>query len=254
MKPLIGIGSDIEPEGRRDRAFAYSTYIDSLRRAGAIPVLIPPQPENVNDLLAGLDGIVLAGGYDCDPQLYGEQPHPSIEMMDRRRQENDLTLAKAARDRGIPTLGICLGLQVMNVANGGSLIQDIHSELQTAIEHVSEPEDRARHDVTLEEGTRLRSILTGPKTINVNSSHHQAIKDVARGFRVTAEAPDGVVEGLEDPEHPFYMGVQWHPEDMPGEATASALFLAFVEAARKYAGRKRQSATDLSPAGIGRTE
>ncbi len=254
MKPLIGIGSDIEPEGRRDRAFAYSTYIDSLRRAGAIPVLIPPQPENVNDLVAELDGIVLAGGYDCDPQLYGEQPHPSIEMMDRRRQENDLTLAKAARERGIPTLGICLGLQVMNVANGGSLVQDIHAELQTAIEHVSDPEDRARHDVTLEEGTRLRSILTGPKTINVNSSHHQAIKDVARGFRVTAEAPDGVVEGLEDPEHPFYMGVQWHPEDMPGETSASALFRAFVEAARKYAGRKRQSATDLSPAGIARTE
>lgn len=255
MKPVIGIGSDIEQTSeRRARAFAFSTYIDSLRRAGAIPVIIPPQPENAAEIVAELDGIVLAGGEDCDPALYGESRHPTTETMDPRRQENDVTLAKAARERGIPTLGICLGVQVMNVAAGGTLIQDIASELQTKVEHVSEPEHRARHDVILEDGTRLRSILDGPRQINVNSSHHQAIKDVGRGFRVTAEAPDGIVEGLEDPNHPFYLGVQWHPEDMPGENSASRLFGAFVEAARKYAERKRQTATDLSPAGISRSE
>jgi len=255
MKPLIGIGSDVEKTtGRRDRAFAYTTYVDALRRAGAIPVLIPPQPENAADIVGELDGILLAGGQDCDPRLYGENPHPSVEMMDHRREENDVTLAKVARQHGIPTLGICLGLQIMNVAGGGTLIQDIHSELRTNIEHVSDPDDRTRHDVTLEDGTRLASILGGPRQMNVNSSHHQAIKDVARGFRVTAEAPDGVVEGLEDPAHPFYMGVQWHPEDMPGENSASTLFRAFVDAARKYAENKRQTATNLSPAGISPTE
>src|SRR6184192_1895546 len=106
-KPLIGIGSDVlQKQGERDRAFVYTTYIDSLRRAGAIPVLIPPQPENAADIVEELDGLLLAGGDDCDPAIYGEERHPSVEPMDARRQSNDLTLAKAARERGIPTLGI----------------------------------------------------------------------------------------------------------------------------------------------------
>jgi len=255
MKPLIGIGSDVQTApGKRDRAFAYTTYIDSLRKAGAIPVVIPPQPENAADIVEELDGILLAGGDDCDPAAYGEQRHPSVEPMDPRRQNNDLSIARAARERGIPTLGICLGLQMMNVAAGGTLMQDIESEMKTEIEHVSEPEDRARHDVRLESGTRLASILGGGRDINVNSSHHQAIKGIGRGFRVTAKAPDGIVEGLEDPEHPFYVGVQWHPEDMGGEKSASALFGAFVEAARKYAAAKRQASSELSPAGVSRSE
>jgi putative glutamine amidotransferase len=254
MKPVIGIGSDIlTTPGERDRAFVFATYVDSLRRAGAIPVLIPPQPENTADIVEELDGILLAGGDDCDPALYGEDRHPTVETMDTRRQDNDLSLARVARERGIPTLGICLGVQMMNIAAGGSLIQDIGSQLKTEIEHVSDPEDRARHDVIIEKGTQLSSILGGGR-FNVNSSHHQAIKQVGRGFRVTAQAPDGIVEGLEDPQLPFYLGVQWHPEDMPGENSASALFGAFVEAARKYAEARRQASTDLSPAGVSGSE
>jgi putative glutamine amidotransferase len=256
MKPLIGIGSDVQiTPGHRDRAFAYTTYTEALRKAGAIPVVIPPQPENAADIVEELDGILLAGGDDCDPSEYGEERHPSVDpIMDPRRQNNDLSIARAARERGIPTLGICLGLQVMNVAAGGTLMQDINSEMKTDVEHVSIPEDRARHDVKLEKGTRLASIIGGGRDINVNSSHHQAIKAIGRGFRVTAKAPDGIVEGLEDPEHPFYVGVQWHPEDMNGEKSASALFSAFVEAARQYAEAKRQAAGELSPAGISRSE
>ena len=255
MKPLIGIGSDVQvTAGERDRAFVYTTYVEALRKAGAIPVIVPPQPENAADIVEELDGILLAGGEDCDPAAYGEERHPSVEeTMDPRRQNNDLSLARTARERGIPTLGICLGLQVMNVAAGGTLMQDIHSEVDTDVEHVSEPEDRARHDVKLENGTRLASIIGGGRDINVNSSHHQAIKGVGRGFRVTAKAPDGIVEGLEDPDHPFYVGVQWHPEDMGGEKSASQLFGAFVEAARKYADAKRQAA-ELSPAGVTHSE
>lgn len=229
-------------EGERDRAFAYVTYVDALRRAGAVPVVIPPQPENAAELVEGLDGILLAGGEDCDPLAYGESPLPGIEPMDPRRQSNDLTLARIARERGIPTLGICLGLQVMNVAAGGTLIQDIDSQFETDIDHASIPEDRARHDVLIEQGTRLSEILPAVE-LNVNSSHHQAIKAVADGFRVTALAPDGIVEGLEDPRHPFYLGVQWHPEDMKGEGSAASLFAAFVEAARKYAQAKIAAAT-----------
>ena len=248
-KPIIGIGSDVYVrEGERDRAFVYTNYTEALRRAGAIPVIIPPQPENAGEIVAGLDGLLLAGGYDCDPQLYGEQPHPTVETMDERRQHNDLSLAKASRERGIPTLGVCLGMQMMNVAAGGTLIQDIDSAIETDIVHASEPEDRARHDVLVEEGTNLATIV-GERQLNVNSSHHQAIRNVAQGLRVTAHAPDGIVEGLEDPRHPFYLGVQWHPEDMTGENSASSLFGAFIEAARTYAASKKRLSADLSPAG-----
>lgn len=241
-KPLIGIASDVEHvEGQRDRAFTYLTYVESLRRAGAIPVLIPPQPENASAIVEELDGILLAGGEDCDPTLYGEERHPRVtDLMDERRQTNDLTLAQVARQRGIPTLGICLGLQVMNVAGGGTLVQDIDSAIDTEIRHASKPEDRARHDIMVEQGTKLASIVPAVE-LNVNSSHHQAIGRVAEGLRVTAHAPDGVVEGLEDPRHPFYVGVQWHPEDMAGEGSASTLFGAFVEAARKYAETRKET-------------
>ena len=243
-KPLIGIGSDVlRKQGERDRAFVYTTYVDSLRRAGAIPVLIPPQPENAADVVDDLDGVLLAGGDDFDPSVYGEPRHPSVEPMDPRRQENELSLARAARERGIPTLGICLGVQVMNVAAGGTLIQHIESD----IDHASEPSDRHRHEVAIDGGTRLARIV-GEHELEVNSSHHQAIKEIGSGLRVTAHAPDGIVEGLEDPRHPFYVGVQWHPEDMSGEESASAIFGAFVEAARKHAEMKRKGATELSPA------
>jgi putative glutamine amidotransferase len=249
-KPLIGIGSDVlQKQGERDRAFVYTTYIESLKRAGAVPVLIPPQPENAADLAETLDGILLAGGDDCDPAEYGEEKHPSCEPMDPRRQKNDLGLAKLARQRGIPTLGICLGVQVMNVAAGGTLIQDI----DTDIDHASEPSDRHRHDVHIDSSTKLGSIL-GDQEFNVNSSHHQAIGRVADGLRITANAPDGIVEGLEDPSHPFYVGVQWHPEDMPEESSAVAIFGAFVEAARKYAREKQNAAADLSPVGAAPSE
>jgi putative glutamine amidotransferase len=253
-KPLIGIGSDVaKKKGQRDRAFVYTTYVDSLRRAGAVPVLIPPQPENAAELIEDLDGLLLAGGDDCDPAAYGEERHPSVEPMDPRRQANDLTLARAARERGIPTLGICLGVQVMNVAAGGTLIQDIASSIDTDIDHASESFDRHRHEVLIESDTRLAGIL-GARDINVNSSHHQAIGRVADSLRVTAHAPDGVIEGLEDPAHPFYVGVQWHPEDMTREESAAALFGAFVEAARKYSEQKKKASTEMSPLAAARPE
>lgn len=245
-KPIIGIGSDVQsPAGERERAFVYLTYVEALKKAGAIPVLVPPQPDNATDLMDGLDGLVLAGGEDCDPAAYGEPRHPTVtDPMDPRRQTNDLGLAKAARERGLPTLGICLGMQVMNVAAGGTLLQDIDSQIETEIRHASEPEDRGRHDVIVEKATRLGQIL-GERELNVNSSHHQAVGKVGEGLRVTALAPDGVVEGLEDPKHPFYVGVQWHPEDMTGEDSATALFGAFIEAARKYATTRKRDVGEL---------
>lgn len=254
-KPIIGIGSDVAVHpGERDRAFVYTTYVEALKRAGAVPLMIPPQPENAADILDGVDGLLLAGGEDCDPAAYGEERHPSVDpVMDPRRQNNDLALARLARARNVPTLGICLGLQVMNVAAGGTLIQDIASAVETDIDHASDPSDRHRHEVTIESNTRLNGIL-GSGTFNVNSSHHQAIKGVGEGLRVTAVAPDGIIEGLEDPARPFYLGVQWHPEDMMGESSAAKLFGALVEAARNYARTKGKVSTELSPMGADHSE
>jgi putative glutamine amidotransferase len=255
-KPVIGIGSDLHlTPGHRDRVFAFGTYVESLRRAGAVPVIVPPQPENAADVVAGLDGLLLAGGDDCDPSVYGEERHPSCTTtMDVRRQENDLALAKAARELGVPTLGICLGMQVMNIAAGGTLIQDIVSQHETEIEHASEPEDRARHAVMIDGGTRLAGIVGGQRELNVNSSHHQAIRKVGEGLRAAAHAPDGIVEGIEDARHPFYVGVQWHPEDMRGEESATSLFGAFIEAARRRAAAKKQPVTEMSRLGSSSSE
>lgn len=240
-KPFIGIGSDLfqVPGATREGAFTNLSYVESLRRAGGIPILIPPQAENLEELLAGLDGLLLAGGDDCDPAEYGEEAHSSVFPMDRRRQASDLSLARMARESGLPTLGICLGSQVMNVAAGGTLIQDIPTHLENSLEHGSASNDRARHAIQVERGSRLSTIL-GEESTDVNSSHHQSIGKVGRGLMVNASASDGIVEGVEDPEHPFYVGVQWHPEDMPGETSADRLFEAFVTAAREHAGVRRK--------------
>ncbi len=238
-RPIIGIPSDIHAkQGERERAFTYLTYVEALRRAGAVPVLIPPQPENAEALVATLDGVLLAGGFDCDPALYGEEPHATLEPMDIRRQENELAIVRAAHERGVPTLGICLGMQMMNVGAGGSLIQDIDSAIATPIRHASIPEDRARHDVLVAADSRLATMVSS-LALSVNSSHHQAVGRLGDGLRVTAQAPDEIVEAIEDPNHPFFVGVQWHPEDMTGEASAGTLFGAFIEAARKHAERER---------------
>jgi putative glutamine amidotransferase len=250
-KPIIGIGADVlVEEGMRDRTYMYATYVDAVRNAGAVPVIVPPQPENLEWLAASLDGILLAGGRDCDPRLYGETPHDSIDPLDHRREEADLALARFARERGIPTLGVCLGSQVMAVAAGGSLVQDIASQVENALKHDSDPSDRLRHEVTIEDGTRLAAIV-GPGVKDVNSSHHQSVKTAGSGMRITAHAPDGVVEAVEDPAHPFYIGVQWHPEDMGGEESSGSLFKAFIDAARAHAEHRRRELPlrDLAVAG-----
>jgi len=251
-KPIIGIGADVhaaDAQGVRHRAFGYLTYVDAIRKAGAIALIIPPQPENAAEVVERIDGLLLAGGYDCDPGEYGEEAHHTVKAMDQRRQANDLALARVAREERLPTLGICLGAQVMNVAAGGSLIQDIASQVQSDIEHSSDPSNRARHDVRVEAGTRLEKILK-QNHVEANSSHHQAVKTAGQGLTISAYAPDGVAEAIEDPGHPFYVGVQWHPEDMMSGALAAELFSSFIESARLHAAQ-RQHGND-APVDAGR--
>lgn len=242
MKPLIGIGCDVEPsphgEGR-ELMYAYGTYLEAIETAGALPLLLPPLADALERTLPLIDGVILAGGDDLDPQSYGEQNVACRGLLDPRRERHDLALAREARRRGIPTLGICLGVQLINVAAGGTLVQDIGSSVPDALRHTGRTGRRERHRVSLEPGSRLAAIL-GAVDFDVNSGHHQSVKGPGSGLSISARAGDGVVEAIEDAAHPFYLGVQWHPEEMLAEESAQRLFGAFVEAARSH-GQRRKS-------------
>lgn len=193
---------------------------------------------SVADALEGVAGVLLSGGEDVAPERYGEAPHPSV-VVNPARDAFELALIDEARRRHLPLLAICRGIQVLNVACGGTLVQDIPSAQPDALPHrLAVPPHAATaiaHEVWVEPGTLLASVLraqlTDGDTCGVNSRHHQAVARVATGFRVAAVAPDGIIEAIEDPRALFCVGVQWHPENFWASGTFRALFEAFVSAA-----------------------
>lgn len=217
------------------------TYPYSIMTAGGLPVIIPGAP--CDDLpgldvaaaafIARLDGILFSGGGDISPWLYGEQPSRAMSSMDLSRDQWELALYAAAARQGIPILGICRGCQVINVANGGTLYQDLPSQLREAGGHSFDvPMDEPAHHIDIVPGSRLGRMFPTARVLT-NSFHHQAIKDVASGFSVTARALDGVIEGIEaDESGRFIVGVQFHPEGMTGRfAEFLGPFHALVQAA-----------------------
>ncbi len=212
-------------------------YIEAIVRAGGNPVLVPVgyPIDHLPALRARLDGLLLTGGDDIDPALFGGQAHPKVSGIDAGRDRLEIALARMAVETEWPFLAICRGIQVMNVALGGTLYTHIKDQLPGALEHGlwdTHPRDYLAHKVRLQAGSRLESILGGPSA-GVNSFHHQGVEKAAPGLAETAWAPDGLVEGVELPEHPFALGVQWHPECIPQQENQAALFRAFVEAADK---------------------
>jgi putative glutamine amidotransferase len=183
-----------------------------------------------------LDGLLLPGGEDVDPALYGEARHEKCGPSSPELDEVELTLARWAVDDGKPVLAICRGIQVLNVALGGTLYQDIAAQIPGGAEHVKHrrgPRDFLAHTATITHGSRLALIL-GATSLPVNSLHHQAVKDVAPGLAVVAQTPDGIIEAMEVPEHPFAIGVQWHPEELVDvDARSQKLFDALVVACRR---------------------
>lgn len=237
-KPLIGVGPNIKPkkgEMRGDAYFLLASYVEMIGRSGALPMILPVVAtlEEAREVVGRIDGLVLTGGLDVEPSRYGQSARHPERLGHPARNASDAFLARAAQERGTPTLGICLGVQAMNVEFGGSLLQHIGEDLPGALEHEEENEvsDTSEHDVTVEPGTLLGRILGAERTV-VNSFHHQSIDKVAPGFRVSARSPDGVVEAIERTDHPFYVGVQWHPERMPDSPTTRQLVGAFLDAAR----------------------
>jgi putative glutamine amidotransferase len=194
---------------------------------------------SVADALAGIGGLMLTGGDDVAPAHYNEAVHPAVVDVDAARDEFELGLVAAARERDLPIFAICRGIQVLNVAFGGTLVQDIPSQVAGALAHkLSVPPNQPyslAHEIWLEKDSLLSTLLgerlTDADTCEVNSRHHQAVKTVAPGFRVSATAPDGVIEAVEDPRARFCLGVQWHPENFWRTGEFRSLFEGFLEAA-----------------------
>jgi len=238
-RPLIGIpAGSLEPSPAADAPYFQfnGNYTAALAAADAIPVVIPPNlPEGaLVGLFERLDGLCLAGGADVDPTHYGEPPHPALKKVDPPRDHLELILARWALAADLPILGICRGIQLLNVAAGGALYQDIAAQLPAAGKHAfklsESPWERPTHGVRLAEGSALARIV-GQRDLLTNSFHHQAVSRLAAGFVATGWAADGVVEAIEDPTRRFVVGVQWHPEAMvASNPLARRLFAAFVEA------------------------
>lgn len=232
-RPLVVITATSRRETPADpeRVRLNAAYVDAVTRAGGIPVVAPPT--SVDDAAAVLDAadaLMLTGGEDVDPARYGAAPHPALGRVTPARDAWELALVNVARQRGLPTLAVCRGIQVLNVALGGTLLQDIPSEHPGAIPHdQAAPRTERTHAVTFAAGSRLAGIF-GPSG-SVNSMHHQAVARPATGLAVTAVAPDGIVEGVEwTGERWWAVGIQWHPEELEG--SDQGLFAALVEAAR----------------------
>jgi putative glutamine amidotransferase len=231
MPPLIGITTYARDEEKRFSLPA--AYVDAVRRAGGIPVLLPPgEPEAVK-LLERIDGLIFAGGGDVDPACYAGNRHEAIYNVDAERDQSEIDLVRQVVRSQLPVLGICRGTQVINVALGGDLIEHLPDEVGEAVAHRLPPRRPTEHPVRLEPGTKLATIL-GQAEITPASWHHQAVRRPASGMRVAARAPDGVIEALEMPGHPWLIAVQWHPE-LTDDAVEHRLFVNLVKAATRKA-------------------
>lgn len=233
MKPVIALNMDIAV-GPPEKLTIYKTYVSSIVDAGGIPILLPPlNKHDIMQVLLDVKGIVLIGGDDYSPSLYGEEAAPTTQIMPSEREQFDLALMEYIKSRpSMPVLGICGGIQLMNVAFGGSLIQDIESEkLDVDVKHRGDAGWKAKdwHEVQLEEGSRLHKIY-GSSRINVPTAHRQAVRKLGDGLKAVGTTDDGVIEAIEAPDHHFTIGVQWHPErDFRGNAN---LFEEFVKMAK----------------------
>lgn len=235
-KPLIGINMELDGD-KPVRYVIDSPYVKAIIKAGGIPLLLPPMSkEEIESVVQDLDGLMLTGGLDYPPSLYKQKKHPKVVEMNPERSSFDMKLAEyAIKDTNLPVLGICAGCQALNIASGGSLVQDIASAYkESKIKHASPNgwmNGFNHHLVDIKPDSRLRKIL-GAKTFKVVTSHHQAVEDLGDGLKVTARAKDGVIESIESKEDRFLIGVQWHPErDFKNN---QALFVKFIDVCQAY--------------------
>ena len=244
MKPVIGLTPDYNGGDRQDMGgkeptyFLRARYLQAIENSGGIPLMLPliTKKGELRQILSSLDGLLITGsGSDLAPELYGERQRYKFRRMAKERSSLELELTKLAYKANIPVLGICGGMQSMNVALGGTLFQDIASQLTTTVPHQPPfSATKPAHKVSISPKSLLNRI-TKQSSMAVNSSHHQSIKKVAPPLTQTATAPDGVIEAIESPSLSFFLGVQWHPEFMYSRyPLQNRLFQALIHAARRY--------------------
>lgn len=229
MKPVIGITTDVQQDGEN---ILKNTYVQAVIRAGGLPMIVPVGLEqDVEQLIEMFDGLLLSGGNDINPMLFNEEPHEYLGVVSPSRDSSELELARRMLKTGKPILGICRGLQVLNVAVGGTLYQDLYKQNDSPIlQHIQKaPNTHCSHYVQLDKGSLLESIA-GSERIQVNSYHHQSLKEVPSDFKVTGVASDGIVEAIESTDEQFVLGVQWHPEALSaaGDAVSLRIFERFI--------------------------
>ncbi|NPV30347.1 MAG: gamma-glutamyl-gamma-aminobutyrate hydrolase family protein [Firmicutes bacterium] len=233
-RPLIGITTAHNLQ--EDYFFCRGQYIEGIEREGGSPLLLPPVRDEalIKAYAELIDGLLLSGGGDLHPLYFGEEPHWKLGEVSPERDHFEVRLIQEILATGKPVLGICRGIQVLNAALGGTLYQDLQSQLPHSLQHQQEaPRRHPTHKIRVLENSRLARVL-GTTELRVNSLHHQAVKDVAPGVQAVAWAEDGVIEGIEAPDYSFLVGVQWHPEALRETDKASAaLFRALIEAAAK---------------------
>lgn len=237
LQSLGGVSAEIPPSWVMSQR-----YILTLTSAGAIPWLVPLVDEaTLRGVYEELDGVFLPGGADIDPATYGADPHPLCDKTDPARDRVEVSLARWALEDEKPVLGVCRGMQLINVAAGGSLYQDLAEELPGALKHDYFPfraqgfaRDHLAHEVRVAEGTRLARLM-GAGPLAVNSMHHQGVRDLGRGLVPTAVAPDGLIEAIEGEREGYLVAVQWHPEALTdNDARTRALFADFIQAAAEW--------------------
>ena len=230
-RPVIGLTTDYNDE-KQDRYLSTMTYAGAIEAAGGLPVLLPYAVDQtlISQYVDLLDGICFSGGDDMNPVRYGEEWHPKVRRMDPRREAFEFALIAEVERRRMPALGVCFGSQLMNVYRGGSLTQFLPEHTRdNAIEHRRIPDqDPTRHMVKVDTNTQLGKAL-GASEISVNTYHKQAVNKLGKGLRLVATAPDGVIEGFEDPTLPLFAAVQWHPERLYEEKEHLAPFKLLVQ-------------------------
>jgi len=227
-RPLIGITMDIhETEGGLYQCI-HKNYLDLIERAGGIPLALSilNNEESIRLIAQAIDGLILSGGGDIHPSYYGEEVITKLDLILNDRADFELNLLKEVMERGIPILGICYGMQLINVARGGSLYQDIKKQVPASTDH------RKNHSIKILPETRLSNIMDGVEEIVVISTHHQAIKEIGKDLVITAEADDGIVEAIEMEGYPFLIGVQWHPEKEIGDSFTQRLISSFIKTSK----------------------
>jgi len=237
MQPVIGITTyeGKNPDGL-PTVMLLQAYVYAILEAGGVPVLIPSMLAvgRWDVLYARLDGVVFSGGGDIAAEYFNGEDHPRIDGVDPLRDTVELSLLRAVMNNGKPFLGICRGIQLINVGLGGTLYEHLGEQFRGEIDHTYPTTMRTHlvHEVKIEAGTRIADVV-GESVLRVNSLHHQGLKEIAPGLQVTGYAPDGLVEAVELPDHPFGLAVQWHPEWLTDQQSTRNLFKAFVDAARE---------------------